>query len=94
MDLCENTPEIKSEFKRLLESFKDEIHLNGLIVDKLQYFSNELKQIDNMVIDDELVALNITTSGIVEELWQQVYVLRRNNSILRKIALHLDGLVG
>lgn len=98
MNLAEsNYPKVEvkePEFKRLMESLRQELNNTSELVSKISMFSCSLKQInrDNTPIKEG--GPTKEPFGVVECFQEEVWRLRKQNDELLIISNHLESLIG
>lgn len=82
------------EFKRLMESLRQELTNTSELVSKISMFSCSLKQIhrDNSPIKESVTSKE--PFGVVECFQEEVWRLRKQNDELLIISNHLESLIG
>ena len=82
------------DFQKLLDSLRKETAIANELTTVVSYLSNSLKQIERNPTPDNGSGIIKEPQGVIEHLWEQVYILKRSNEEMVVVVNHLRSIIG
>lgn len=90
---CPASDSRKPDFQEILESFREEVSKYTSAASDIEFFSRQLKQMDDSK-KESMGLVNKEPTSVIDNIWHQIWNLRNLNERMEAVALHLKFVIG